>query len=216
MHAKRLLRRRAAVTLAALVAPLAAGASAGGAEASSAPPAGSCEWVDAGAVADVSVVEATAALGELETFNTALDAAGLDELLSGDGPFTVFAATNAAIDAVPEAVFAALINDPDLLGSIVGFHVVEGERLTAADLVAAGTVETMSGPLTFTSESGTVVINGQATIACPDIETANATVHVIDALLQPATDDIAPGSSSSVPSSSVPGSSVPASSVPAP
>ena len=215
MYAKRPLRRRAAVTLAVLGAPLIIGISSGGAEASTAP-AGDCEWVDAGAVADVSVLEATAALGELETFNTALDAAGLDELLSGEGPFTVFAATNAAIDAVPEAVFAALINDPELLGSIVGFHVVDGERLSAADLAAAGTVETTSGPLTFTSDGPTVMINGQSTIACPDIETANATVHVIDALLQPATDDIALGSGSSVPGSSVPGSSVPASSVPAP
>jgi uncharacterized surface protein with fasciclin (FAS1) repeats len=215
MHGNRLLRRRVAVMLAALFAPLIVGTTAGAANASSAP-SGNCDWVDAGAVADVSVVEATALLGELETFNTAVDAAGLTELLGGEGPFTVFAATNAAIDAVPEAVFASLINDPELLASIIEFHVVEGERLSAADLAAAGTVETLSGPLTFTSDGGTVVVNGQANIACPDIETANATVHVIDGLLQPATDDLAPGSSSSVPGSSVPGSSVPGSSIPAP
>lgn len=197
---------------AALVAVVAAALGAGGVASAIGPstvPAGSCDWIDASAVADVPIAEATGLLTELETFHSALDASELDDLLGGEGPFTVFAATNAAIDAVPEAVFASLINDGDLLSSIIGFHVVEGQSLTAADLAAAGTVETLSGPLALTAEGGPLVVNGQATVACPDIVTANGTIHVIDALLQPATDDLGPGSSSSVPGSSVPGSSVP-------
>lgn len=207
---------RATAVAVAVAGPFAIGGAASARAVSTAPP-GVCDWLDASAVADVPIAEATGLIPELETFHTALDAGGLDELLAGEGPFTVFAATNAAIDAVPEAVFTALINDPELLGSIIGFHVVEGQALSAADLASAGTVETLSGALAITDDGGTLVANGQATIACPDISTANGTIHVVDALLQPATDDIGPGGSSSVPGSSVPGSSVPVagSSVPA-
>lgn len=213
MNVNRRIRRRALVTVAALGAPLLAIVPVGSTAATS-PPAGSCDWVAADTVADLPVAEAARALGELETFGTAIDASGLAETLDGDGPFTVFAATNAAIDAVPESVFTALLNDPELLATIVGFHIVEGERLGSADLAAVDTVETLSGPLAVTSDGGTLVLDGQAAVPCVDIETANATLHVIDVLLQPATDDLGPGSS--VPGSSVPASSVPGSSVPRP
>ncbi len=215
---------RGAAVLAVAVAPLTFGAVAtaagsGPVDVRIAGPTGDCDWVDPAAIADLDVDEVSGQLSELTTLGAALSATDLGSQLAEEGPFTIFAPSNEAFSGIPENVWDSIIADPDLLTSILGYHIVVGEALSADDLVAAGTVETLSGSLEITADGDTLVINGgEATVTCAGIQTANATIYVIDQVLQPATSDIATDGSSipgsSVPGSSVPGSSVPGSSVP--
>lgn len=184
-------------------------------------PAGDCDWVDPAAIADLPVHEAAAQLEELSTFSAAIAASSLDDQLAAEGPFTIFAPSNAAMSEIPTNVLDSMLADPALLDSILSYHVVAGEALSAEDLAAAGSVETSSGSLTLTLDGDVLTINGgEATVTCAGVVTADATIHVIDHVLQPA-GDIAgrcPGASSlpgsSTPLSSVPDSSTPGSSVP--
>jgi uncharacterized surface protein with fasciclin (FAS1) repeats len=178
-------------------------------------PEGDCDWVDPGAVAELPVHESAAELDELSTFAAAIEASSLVEQLGGEGPFTIFAPSNAAMSEIPTNVLDAMLADIELLDSILSYHIVVGEALGADDLAAAGSVETPSGSLTLTMEGDVLVVNdGAATVTCSGIVTANAVIHVIDHVLQPADATGCPGGSS-VPGSSTPDGSVPASSTPA-
>lgn len=207
---------RMAALLAIVAAPFAVGGAASGAAPASpgllpAGPVGECDGVDQSAIADSPIVEAIGEVDELTTLSAAIDAAGLGDQLE-DGPFTVFAPSNDAFEAIPENVFDSIVADLDLLSSILGYHVVVGDALSADELVAAGTVDTTSGPLDISLDGETLVVN-DADVTCAGIHVADATVYVIDRVLQP-TSSVGTTGSSSVPGSSVPGSSVPGSSVP--
>ena len=199
--------------LAAVAAPFAGGAIATASGPSTdlraAAPTGDCGWVDPAAVADLPVHEAAGELSELTTLTAAVSATDLSMQLADDGPYTVFAPSNDAFAEINENVWDSIIADPELLSSILGYHIVVGEALSADELEAAGTVETLSGTLEISVDGDTIVVNGgEATVTCAGIVTANATIYVIDRVLQPATSDLAAGGSS-VPGSSTPGSSVP-------
>jgi len=126
---------------------------------------------------------------ELSTLVAAVDAAGLVDTLNGPGPFTIFAPANSAFDALPEGTVDTLLADPTGdLTDILTLHVVEGQ-MSSADLAAAGTITAMAGDLTIVAEGETVTVDaggGPATVVCADVQTANATVHIIDAVLTPA------------------------------
>ena len=120
--------------------------------------------------------------------------ADLAGVLSGDGPFTVFAPTNDAFAAALEALEISaeeLLASPDL-GAILTYHVVAG-NLLAADVIAAveaggGTamVETVNGAsITVEIVDGNVVIDGTATVIMTDLVAGNGVVHVIDAVILP-------------------------------
>jgi uncharacterized surface protein with fasciclin (FAS1) repeats len=176
-------------------------------------PTGECDWVDPAAVADLPVDEAADQLSELSTMSAAISATDLSMQLADDGPYTIFAPTNDAFTQIPENVWDSIIADPELLSSILGYHVVVGESLSADDLSAAGSVETLSGNLEISGEGDALVVNGgEATVTCAGIQTANATIFVIDRVLQPASNAISAGGA--CPGSSVPGSSVPDGSMP--
>ncbi len=120
--------------------------------------------------------------------------ADLAGVLSGEGPFTVFAPTNDAFAAALEALGLTaeeLLASPDL-GAILTYHVVAG-NLLAADVIAAveaggGTamVETVNGAsITVEIVDGNVVIDGTATVIMTDLVAGNGVVHVIDAVILP-------------------------------
>ena len=136
-----------------------------------------------------------------ETFSTlvsAVTAAGLGETLSGEGPFTVFAPTNDAFAKIPEATLTELTtNDTDTLGTILQYHVVEG-NVDAATLTKAiqdagedgYTINTVGGgTLTAMMDGSNVVLTdatgGTATVTATDVEASNGVVHVIDTVLMP-------------------------------
>lgn len=123
---------------------------------------------------------------ELSTLVTAVQTADLVDTLNGDGPFTIFAPANAAFEAIPADTLQAVLADQDQLTSILTYHVIAGERLSSADLIEQGSATTVQGDdLEFSEEGGSLMVNGSATGVCVDVPTANATVHIIDAVLMP-------------------------------
>jgi uncharacterized surface protein with fasciclin (FAS1) repeats len=123
----------------------------------------------------------------LSTLVTAVSEAGLVDTLNGAGPFTIFAPTNDAFAAIPEADLNAILADQELLTSILTYHVVAGDSLDIAGLVEAGTVTTVNGTdLTIAASGDLFEVNGQAVAICGNVQTANATVHIIDTVLVPA------------------------------
>jgi uncharacterized surface protein with fasciclin (FAS1) repeats len=120
-----------------------------------------------------------------DNFSALVDAViaqNLVETLSSEGPFTVFAPTNDAFDALPAYIGNVLESDPDLLGDILTYHVVPGE-LFAADVLAERRLETVQGEhlRVFADQ---VRING-SDIIDTDIAADNGVVHVIDEVLIP-------------------------------
>jgi len=72
------------------------------------------------------------------------------------------------------------------LTSVLTLHVIGGESLSSADLIAAGSATTVNGEeLTFAADGDALSVNGAASTLCMDVPTANATVHIIDAVLLP-------------------------------
>ncbi len=123
----------------------------------------------------------------LSTLVTAVSEAGLVDTLNGEGPFTIFAPTNDAFAAIPEEDLNAILADPELLTSILTYHVVGGESLDMASLVEAGSIETVNGAdLSFAAVGDVIEVNGVAATICGNVQTANATVHIIDTVLVPA------------------------------
>jgi uncharacterized surface protein with fasciclin (FAS1) repeats len=123
---------------------------------------------------------------ELSTLVTAVQTAGLVDTLNGEGPFTIFAPANSAFEAIPADTLQAVLADQEQLTSILTYHVIAGEKLSADQLAEQGSAVTVQGDeLEFTDEGGSLMVNGTATGACVDVPTANATVHIIDAVLMP-------------------------------
>jgi len=119
------------------------------------------------------------------TLETAVIAAGLVETLSGTGPFTVFAPTDAAFAALPAGTVETLLVDPTgALTQILLYHVV-GAQALSTDLTNGQTVATLQGQtVTVTiNADGVFINNAQVTVA--DIVTDNGVIHVIDAVLLP-------------------------------
>jgi transforming growth factor-beta-induced protein len=126
----------------------------------------------------------------LTTLVTAVQAAGLVDTLNSADALTVFAPTDCAFAALDPATLKAALADPQgLLTQVLGFHVVAGQRLSAADLAGKNELMTFTNeklPLGKDGESLTVG-GGQAKVVVPDIQTANATVHLIDSVMMPPT-----------------------------
>ena len=148
--------------------------------------------------ASTNIVQAAQASPDFSTLVTAVQAAGLVETLSGPGPFTVFAPTNAAFDALPAGTVENLTQpaQQEQLQGILTYHVVQG-NLMAADIVAQAqanggstTVTTVQGEdLTVNVSGSTVTITdaagGTATVTTPDLAQSNGVIHGIDAVLMP-------------------------------
>jgi transforming growth factor-beta-induced protein len=141
---------------------------------------------DEGAPMEVGTIpEVAAEAGSFTTLLTAVEAAGLSETLSGAGPFTVFAPTDAAFAALPEGTLEGLLGDIPALTDILLYHVVGGEVL-AEQVVGLDSAATVQGSdIEFTIDAGNVLLNGDATVVTTDIEASNGVIHVIDAVILP-------------------------------
>lgn len=133
----------------------------------------------------MDIVDTAVAAGDFNTLVAAVQAAGLVDTLKGEGPFTVFAPTDAAFAALPAGTIDALLADPTGdLTQILLYHVIAG-KVMAADLSDGMQVNTVQGSsVTFKLSASGAMING-ANIVTTDIETANGVIHVIDAVLLP-------------------------------
>ncbi|MDH3496313.1 MAG: fasciclin domain-containing protein [Gemmatimonadota bacterium] len=125
----------------------------------------------------------TAVAAEFNTLVTALQAAGLDQTLATDGPFTVFAPSDAAFAALPAGTLDALLQDPDALRDVLLYHVVSGEVL-ASQVVNLTTATTLQGGTVSIDASSGVKVN-DATVIQTDVLATNGVIHVIDKVLIP-------------------------------
>ena len=131
----------------------------------------------AGTIAEIAV----AAKG-LSTLVAALKAAGLVETLASEGPFTVFAPTDDAFAKIDAATLETLKTDADLLTSILTYHVVPGQA--SPDQVAGEHATVQGATLNVTGAGNDMMVN-DAGLVCGGVQTANATVYMIDTVLMP-------------------------------
>jgi Secreted and surface protein containing fasciclin-like repeats len=125
----------------------------------------------------------------LATFLSTLRVSGLTELMKRDGPFTVFAPTEAAFAALPKSTFAPLLRPENRaqLRALLRYHVVEG-RFTAEALQDRPALETLQGATVGvdTSQAALILRDGRsATITTHDLPASNGILHVIDTVLTP-------------------------------
>ena len=127
------------------------------------------------------------------TLVTAVKAAGLVDTLSGKGPFTVFAPTNAAFGKLPTGTVETLVKPESkpTLTKILTYHVVSG-KMNAADLKDGQKLKTVEGEeLTVKASGGKVMIidakGGSSTVTIADVNQSNGVIHVVDTVLMPAT-----------------------------
>ena len=131
-----------------------------------------------------SIVDIAVADGRFETLVAALQAAGLDETLAGEGSFTVFAPTDDAFAKLPEGTVEALLQDIPALTDILLYHVVDG-KVMAEDVVMLNEAKTLNGRyVDIKVENGMVYIN-DAQVTITDIMASNGVIHVIDSVLLP-------------------------------
>lgn len=144
------------------------------------------DTVAAAPAGPATVVDIAVGSVDHTTLVAAVKAAGLVETLSGAGPFTVFAPTNAAFEKLPKGTVESLLTPEkkaDLTG-ILTYHVVAG-AFKAADLTDGQMIKTVNGQeLKVTIKDGKVMING-ATVTAADLVAGNGVVHVIDAVVLP-------------------------------
>ena len=129
------------------------------------------------------IVDIAVGADDFNTLVAAVEAAGLVDTLKGDGPFTVFAPTDAAFAALPEGTVEALLDDIPTLTAILTYHVVPG-AVMSGDLADGMTAATVNGQEVTFGVSSAVTVDG-ANVIQADIEASNGVIHVIDAVILP-------------------------------
>ncbi len=131
------------------------------------------------------IVDTAADAGSFSTLLAAAEAAGLVETLKSEGPFTVFAPTDAAFAALPEGTVETLLKpeNKDQLAAILTYHVIAG-KVMSTDLTDDMEATTVQGTTVMIDlDNGVMVDNANVTTA--DIEATNGVIHVIDAVILP-------------------------------
>lgn len=135
-----------------------------------------------------NIVEIAVADGRFQTLVAAVTAAELAETLQGEGPFTVFAPTDDAFAALPAGTVEALLDDIPALTDILLYHVVSG-AVMAETVVTLDSATTLQGTdVSITVNDDGVFLNDNVQVIITDIQASNGVIHVIDAVLLPATD----------------------------
>ena len=134
-----------------------------------------------------NVVALAASNDSFKTLTAALKAAGLTQTLSGKGPFTIFAPTDAAFAALPQDALQELLKpeNKDILVKILSYHVVPG-NVTSGD-IKSGEVKTVEGaPVNVQVDSAkAVTLNNEAKVVQPDLKASNGVIHAIDKVMLP-------------------------------
>ena len=136
-----------------------------------------------------TIVETASAAGQFDTLVAAVDAAGLTDTLKGEGPFTVFAPTDAAFAKLPEGTVESLLQpeNKEKLVEILTYHVVSGEVMSdAVSPTEAAELTTVEGQsLSVTAKEGSVMVNDTAEVVKADVKASNGVIHAIDTVLMP-------------------------------
>ena len=121
------------------------------------------------------IVDTAVSAGSFNTLVTAVQAAGLEATLRGDGPYTVFAPTDEAFAKLPDGTLEALLADPEKLKKVLTYHVVSG-KVMASDLMKKQSVKTVEG---------SAIPSSEISVAKADIIASNGVIHVVDEVLIP-------------------------------
>ena len=138
------------------------------------------------AAAEMDIVDTAVEAGSFETLVAAVEAADLVETLKGEGPFTVFAPTDAAFAKLPDGTVEELLmpENKDRLTSILTYHVIPG-KVMSGDLAGQQLeAETVEGSSVSIDATDGVTVDG-ATVTTADIEASNGVIHVIDTVIIP-------------------------------
>ena len=130
------------------------------------------------------IVQTAVDAGSFKTLVSLLQATGLDKVLSGPGPFTVFAPTDAAFAKVPPATLQALAANPALLTQVLLYHVFSG-KVPASVATTLSSAPTVNGARVGLSVVGGSVYVNNAKVATADVFATNGVIHVIDTVLIP-------------------------------
>lgn len=136
--------------------------------------------------ADANIPATADKAGTFKTLLAAVKAAGLVDVLSGDGPFTVFAPTDEAFAKLPKGTVESLLKpeNKDKLVAILKYHVVSG-RVFSDDAVKAEKAETLQGQdVRIAVKDGKAMVN-ESRLVATDIDASNGVIHVVDAVLLP-------------------------------
>src|ERR1044072_5486131 len=131
------------------------------------------------------IVETALAANYFSTLATALSAAGLLETLKGDGPFTVFAPTNAAFAKMPQQTLDELLQpeNKNRLAAILAYHVGPG-KVSSNKVITSSTATPLHGQTVTISKKDGVKIN-EAKLIITYVEATNGVIHIIDSVLRP-------------------------------
>lgn len=121
------------------------------------------------------IVDTAIAAGSFNTLIQAMQAAGLVDRLKGDGPYTVFAPTDAAFAELPDGALENLLADKEKLTKVLTYHVVSG-KFMASDLIGKKSINTVEG---------SVITSTSLEVSQADIIASNGVIHVIDKVLIP-------------------------------
>ena len=133
---------------------------------------------------EANLVELASGQENFSTLLQAVQAAGLEETLAGEGPYTVFAPTNEAFAALPEGAVELLLRpeNQELLRQVLTYHVVPG-RVTS-DQITSGPVDTLGGGVAVQVTEDRVIVNDGSVIQ-PDIQASNGVAHAVNRVLLP-------------------------------
>jgi uncharacterized surface protein with fasciclin (FAS1) repeats len=137
-------------------------------------------------MAQANIVEVAASNDSFSTLVAAVKAAGLVDVLAGEGPFTVFAPTNEAFAKLPEGTVEDLLKpeNKDKLVAVLAYHVVPG-KVMAADVVKVNSATTVQGSDITVAASAEGVMVDNANVVMTDVAASNGVIHVIDSVILP-------------------------------
>lgn len=138
------------------------------------------------ATKQTNLVDTVAAQGTLSTFSKAIAAAGLANILNSEGPFTIFAPSNAAFEKLPAGQLDGWLKpeNKDQLISVLKYHVTPG-RVSGQDVGKLTQTKTVNGETAQIKRSGESTMINDAKITTRDLGSSNGVIHVIDQVLAP-------------------------------
>ena len=136
------------------------------------------------ATAESNIVETAVAAGNFTTLVSLVKQAGLAETLSGKGPYTVFAPTDAAFKKVPKKTLKALGKDKAKLKAVLLYHVAEG-RLPAKRVIKRSSIRTLNGERVRIRVRDSNVFVNKSKVVTPDVRTSNGIIHAVNRVLIP-------------------------------
>ncbi len=130
-----------------------------------------------------NIVDTMIDAGNFTTLAAGLKAAGLTDILSRKGPFTVFAPTDAAFKKLPAGAVDALLKDSAKLKAVLNYHIISG-HVTVRDMKSGDVMTLQGSPLTAVVSGSEVQVNG-AHVKRTDVFATTGIIHEIDAVIMP-------------------------------